>query len=354
MKNRFSANKKVKPEPKESSQGALAHRFRSKAFGCVYGAVTTLGFFIFAAIFVVNGYVTVNIFKPEFDVSLLLPSVFWLAIFMLYLWCYVSKKHRFKVMLICASVWIIATAVLVTVSYITRERDAYYHLQGQWSAETDTLRSELDFKGDEEEMEGIWELFDLESGDKEVIVFTVMSAEEYLMKIKTSDDDIRYIPFSLSGDTLFFDGIKHSNPKKDIPIPENKLACIRDGIITPLPNDLFMGMPKYNVKKAIEPSVMTDDTYDYTHNGIQVKCLTEYNSDGALNEIELTVEDMTTCEAALAWLTSEYGEGKREPNTYATEKYSFESGNLNVYFSNWSTYYTIRFYLDFSYRVSAK
>ena len=180
------------------------------------------------------------------------------------------------------------------------------------------------------------------------------------MEIATKDGDIIFIPFAVSNDTLYFDGIEHKNPDKNIKIPKEieknstYKTYVRNGVITPVGQGLFLGMSKEEVENVIKPAVLQDGTayYRYEIPGTDISCHLDFFK-GELHSIEIYVEDMDTLDEAIDYLSNLYGDYTTEKWSTNQDyiKYEWVSYNLDIninYDTKSNKYYWISYQLNYS------
>lgn len=238
---------------------------------------------------------------------------------------------------------VIAICLLVVILLFVRcspnkkEKPIEEHLLGEWIAENDNGESSIIFEFEDDEYVGEWTIYDYKNKEWEEIDFTIKKIDNHIMTILLDNGDVEYIPFAVSKDTLFFSDVEHKNRSKDVPIPIDEFAYIKDGVICPVTYGCYMGMSKREIDRVLAPlDVVHYNTGSYCvlseeYGGITMSF--NFDDDYGLDEISYDIDEYYDNRYDIAEYLSEiYGEYEREQWATSDNYFSWTwySGNMVV------------------------
>ncbi len=332
----------------------MIYKDKTKLRGCITSGMNLFGALLF---FFVSAMSVYAFFDNEYSWGSLVIGTLWFIPFVFCLYCLLPQKNSKAITVIVCFVWCVVLIFSVIIGYVNRERDIEYNLLGVWVSENDEVKSKIIFEEDGNVLEGTWSFYDYINGKKEIIDFEVENIEDFTMEIATEDGDIIFIPFSVSKDTLYFDGIEHKNSDKNIRISKEMekynsyRTYVRNGVITPVGQGLFLGMSMDEVENIIKPAVLQKEIgyYQYVLPGTEISCHLDFFK-GELHCIELYIEDIDSIDKAIDYLSNLYGEYTIERWSIDCDyiRYKWESYNLNIninYNTKSNKYYWISYQL---------
>lgn len=299
--------------------------------------VTGLIFAVFGAIFFARVIFSYSI------LDLCAYTIFFMiAIITFGLSCSVMK-NKVRTIVIGCSIVCVSVIVFSILGYINREKTVEENLLGKWVAENSDGESTIVFSQDENNLLGLWTVYDYMEYEWIETSFKIKEINKYSMEILTGDGEIRFIPFSVSKDTLFFDNVEYVNHDKNIKIPPNTITYISDNKIRPVTEGLFLGMTKDEVENIIYPNLLSEDIgHDYFYE-IQdvdldndIRCTFEFGSIGFQDDelAAVTYKGFSSEEKnfLLEYCCDHYGEYEKEEWTSLENHYyyTWKSGNLVV------------------------
>jgi hypothetical protein len=117
-------------------------------------------------------------------------------------------------------------------------------LAGQWIYQQEDFESTFTINEDGDKQTVTWKILNYAEEYWEEQVFEVQKIENFTMVALLEDGSIENISFAASGDTLYINGIPHTNPDKDIPLTKDQktYAFGKDETLVPVYGSVFLGM----------------------------------------------------------------------------------------------------------------
>ena len=217
-------------------------------------------------------------------------------------------------------------------------------LLGEWKAQSidGKVEADIQFEFSEGEYIGKYNLYDYTNNKWATNDFKLKSIDNFTLTLLLDTGKIEQLSFAVSKDTLFLSGIAYKNTTKNIST-DRKDTYIKDGVITPILDDVFLGMTeaefnKTDFRKSCRTGItgfdLPDNFYKWYPENTGKNWASSYFSSDKLTSLVLYLDngfdDKTAkfiVEHVVDECTSKYGE-----YTLSYGKYKWKTGNIYVTF----------------------
>lgn len=224
-------------------------------------------------------------------------------------------------------------------------------LLGKWEVQSidGQIEADIQFEFSNGEYIGKYSLYDYANNKWATNNFKLKSVDNFTLTLLLDTGEIEQLSFAVSKDTIFLSGIAYTNPTKNVPT-DRKDTYVKDGIITPIIADVFLGMTEIEFNKTdFRKSCTTNTTgfdlpdnfYKWYPEDVGTSWANVYFSNDKLTSLVLYLDqgfDEKTsafiAEHIIDECTSKYG-----IYTLTNGKYEWATGNIYITFDTTTEYW---------------
>lgn len=266
-----------------------------------------------------------------------------------------AKKQRWSISILLLTILLVALLVGCSSK---KPETIEESLLGEWKAQSidGQVEADIQFVFSGGEYIGKYNLYDYTSNKWATNNFKLKSVDNFTLTLLLDTGEIEQLSFAVSKDTLFLSGIAYTNATKSIPT-DRKDTYVKDGIITPILDDVFLGMTeaefnRTDFRKSCTTKMsgfdLPDNFYKWYPEDTGTSWANSYFPSGKLTALVLYLDygfDEKTSTFIAEHIIDEYT-SKYGTYTLSNGKYGWATGNIYITFDTTTEYwYTLEYSL---------